>query len=89
MIYFMSLVPAVAGGEALRFSYAWVPSLGVNLSFRIDGLSLLFALLITGIGTLVLIYAGGYLANDLMLGRMLTLLLIFFFFFKQKTAYEI
>ncbi len=77
MIYFISLVPAVAGGDALRFSYAWVPGLGVNLSFRIDGLSLLFALLITGIGTLVLIYAGGYLANDPMLGRMLTLLLIF------------
>lgn len=77
MIYFISMIPAVAGGEALRFSYAWVPSLGVNLSFRIDGLSLLFALLITGIGTLVLIYAGGYLANDPMLGRMLTLLLIF------------
>ncbi len=77
MIYFITLVPAVAGGEALRFSYAWVPSLGVNLSFRIDGLSLLFALLITGIGALVLIYAGGYLANDPMLGRMLTLLLIF------------
>ncbi len=77
MIYFISLVPAVVGGEALRFSYAWVPGLGVNLSFRIDGLSLLFALLITGIGTLVLIYAGGYLANDPMLGRMLTLLLIF------------
>ncbi len=77
MIYFISLIPAVAGGEALRFSYSWVPSLGVDLSFRIDGLSLLFALLITGIGTLVLIYAGGYLANDPMLGRMLTLLLIF------------
>lgn len=77
MIYFISLVPTVAGGEALRFSYAWVPSLGINLSFRIDGLSLLFALLITGIGTLVMIYAGGYLANDPMLGRMLTLLLIF------------
>ncbi|MCS6841852.1 MAG: putative monovalent cation/H+ antiporter subunit A [Roseiflexus sp.] len=77
MIYFISLVPAVAGGEALRFSYAWVPSLGINLSFRIDGLSLLFALLITGIGALVLIYAGGYLANDPMLGRMLMLLLIF------------
>ena len=77
MIYFISLVPTVAGGETLRFSYAWVPGLGVNLSFRIDGLSLLFALLITGIGTLVLIYAGGYLANDPMLGRMLTLLLIF------------
>lgn len=77
MLYFASLLPAVASGEALRFSYAWVPSLGINLSFRVDGLSLLFALLITGIGALVMIYAGGYLADDPNLGRMLTLLLIF------------
>lgn len=77
MLYFASLLPAVASGEALRFSYTWVPSLGINLSFRVDGLSLLFALLITGIGALVMIYAGGYLADDPNLGRMLTLLLIF------------
>ncbi|NWG18989.1 MAG: putative monovalent cation/H+ antiporter subunit A [Chloroflexi bacterium] len=76
-IYFASLAPLVAGGEVLRSSYAWLPGLGVNLSFRIDGLSILFALLITGIGTLVMIYAGGYLAGDPMLGRMLALLLIF------------
>lgn len=76
-IYFASLVPVVAGGEVLRSGYAWLPGLGINLSFRIDGLSILFALLITGIGTLVMIYAGGYLAGDPMLGRMLTLLLIF------------
>ncbi|MDG4870352.1 Na(+)/H(+) antiporter subunit A, partial [Guyparkeria sp. 1SP6A2] len=41
--------------------WAWVPSLGISLSFLLDGLSLLFGLLISVIGTCVLIYAGGYL----------------------------
>jgi len=56
-------VPAVQGGPVLQ-TISWVPSLGVDLSFRIDGFSLLFALLITGIGTLVIIYTSAYMAGD-------------------------
>lgn len=41
-------------------SIPWAPSLGVNLSFSLDGLGLLFCLIVSGIGTLVLLYAGGY-----------------------------
>ncbi|MBI1304489.1 MAG: DUF4040 domain-containing protein [Phycisphaera sp.] len=41
----------------------WVPSLGIDLAFRLDGLSALMLLLITGVGTGVFIYAGGYLAG--------------------------
>ena len=37
---------------------------GASFSFRADGLSLLFAMLISGIGTLVVIYAGGYLGKE-------------------------
>ena len=40
---------------------AWVPSLGINFDLYIDGLSLLFALLITGIGTLIILYSVYYL----------------------------
>ncbi|MGP9819718.1 hydrogen gas-evolving membrane-bound hydrogenase subunit E [Salinarimonas sp. NSM] len=40
----------------------WVPSLGIDLTFRLDGFSLLFALLITGIGALVVLYAASYMA---------------------------
>jgi multicomponent Na+:H+ antiporter subunit A len=58
---FLSLMPAVMNGEVVAFAVEWVPSLGMSLTFVIDGLSLLFALLITVIGTFVLIYAGGYL----------------------------
>jgi len=41
----------------------WIPTLGIDLNFKVDGLSLLFALLITGIGTLVYFYASYYLKN--------------------------
>ncbi len=48
---------------------AWAPSLGLSLSFHLDGLGLLFALLITGIGALVVLYASAYLANHPQAGR--------------------
>jgi multicomponent Na+:H+ antiporter subunit A len=60
-LWFLGRVPAVMDGEVLTLALEWVPSLGMSLTFVIDGLSLLFALLITVIGTFVLIYAGGYL----------------------------
>ncbi len=70
------LLPVEPGRELLE-ARPWVPSLGVELGFRLDGLSATFALLITGIGALVLVYAGGYLANDRRLGRFLATLLAF------------
>jgi multicomponent Na+:H+ antiporter subunit A len=57
----LQAVPSVASGEPLRAVWPWVPSLGVSLSFWIDGLSLTFGLLISGIGALVFLYAGTYL----------------------------
>ncbi|GAB4485303.1 MAG: proton-conducting transporter membrane subunit [Anaerolineales bacterium] len=47
-------------GKALQFSIPWIPSLGLNFSLYLDGLSALFGLIITGIGTLVVIYTGYY-----------------------------
>ena len=67
--YFIRLAPQVAAGQELLFQSEWVPSLGVNLSFRVDGLSLLFALLITGIGSLVFIYTSSYLKGHEYLSR--------------------
>jgi multicomponent Na+:H+ antiporter subunit A len=77
LAYFASFLGAVSAGEILTFSYAWAPSLGVSMSFYVDGLSLLFALLISGIGGLVVIYAGGYLAGHVQLGRFYAYLLMF------------
>jgi multicomponent Na+:H+ antiporter subunit A len=68
-VYFASQVPAVAEGQALRQSIAWIPELGVLLSFSLDGLSLLFALLVTGVGLFIALYASSYLQDDALLGR--------------------
>lgn len=62
-VWFAQLIPVIAAGETLRFVWAWIPSLGVNFSFYIDGLSLTFVLLITGIGALVMLYSARYLAG--------------------------
>jgi multicomponent Na+:H+ antiporter subunit A len=61
--WFLTFIPAVADGQVLRVEWAWVPSLGISLSFLIDGLSLTFALLISGIGVLVFLYSDTYLAG--------------------------
>ncbi|MGF1457308.1 MAG: putative monovalent cation/H+ antiporter subunit A [Alphaproteobacteria bacterium] len=77
-IYFAQALPAVGHGERLRESTPWVPILdGVDLSFSLDGLSLLFALLITGIGTFIVLYAAAYLKGHNHLGRFLSFLLAF------------
>jgi multicomponent Na+:H+ antiporter subunit A len=76
-LYFASFITAVAAGSTFTVAYSWVSVLGVNLSFYVDGLGLLFALLITSIGTLVLIYAGSYLAGHHHLGRFYMYLLTF------------
>ncbi|SDF77153.1 multisubunit sodium/proton antiporter, MrpA subunit [Limimonas halophila] len=76
-VYFLSFLPAVAAGETLRFATPWVPAIGVSLSFFVDGLALLFALLISGIGTFVVIYTGAYLHGDRQMGRFYLYLLSF------------
>ena len=76
-VFFARQVDATAGGTSLQARMDWAPSLGLSLSFRLDGLGLLFALLITGIGALVVLYAGRYLAGDPGLGRFYLFLLAF------------
>ena len=70
------LPQAVAGGTIVQRLH-WVPALGLDLVFRFDGLGLLFALLILGIGLLVILYALYYLAPEDSLGRLYAYLLLF------------
>ncbi|MEM6528818.1 MAG: hydrogen gas-evolving membrane-bound hydrogenase subunit E [Chloroflexota bacterium] len=42
----------------------WVPSIGLNFSFYLDGLSLLFGLVVTGIGTVIFLYTGFYFEDE-------------------------
>lgn len=76
-IYFATFLGPVAAGETFIFSTEWIPALGIALSFYLDGLSLLFALLISFIGTFIVLYAGAYLKGHADLGRFLMFLLMF------------
>ena len=61
--WFATMIGPVAGGGALRWGVDWLPALGIRFAFVADGLSLTFALLISGIGALVLLYSNSYLAG--------------------------
>ena len=76
-IYFIAQVPLITSGNILLQHIDWVPSLGVNFDFKLDGLSLLFCLLITGIGTAIFIYARGYLKGHPYFDRFFGYLLMF------------
>ncbi len=69
--------PAVMGGEVLYEFFPWVPEIGLNLGMRLDGLSLMFALLITGIGLLIILYAHFYLGKDDPVGKFYSTLMLF------------
>ncbi len=77
LVYFIYHLPYIIDGRNLNFSYNWIPSLGINLSFHLDGLSMLFALLITGIGSLVFIYSSSYLKGHPQLDRFYAYLSMF------------
>ncbi len=76
-LYFLSFTPAIIAGEVITASYTWVPSLDVQLAFNLDGLSWLFALLVSSIGTFIFIYAGAYMADEPLVGRFYAYILIF------------
>ncbi len=67
--YFAGYIEEVSGGGIISQSYTWVPSFGVNLGFTLDGLSLMFSLMITGIGFLVFVYTSSYLKGHKYLDR--------------------
>ncbi len=69
--------PSVFLGETLVQQIPWLPELGLNLGFRLDGLGMLFALLILVIGLLVILYARYYLSESDSSGRFFAYLLLF------------
>ncbi|KTT12368.1 monovalent cation/H+ antiporter subunit A [Pseudomonas oryzihabitans] len=70
-------LPAVLDGAVLLHRLDWLPALGLNLSLRLDGLGLMFALMILVIGLLVILYAAYYLGKDEPVGRFFAYLLLF------------
>ena len=77
LVLLLSQQSAVFSGELLKVKLEWLPALGLNLSLRLDGLGFLFALLILGIGLLVILYARYYLSKKEPMGRFFAFLLLF------------
>ena len=75
--YFLSFYSVIKNEEVVHSSWQWVSSLNIHLSFYLDGLSLLFSLIILGIGVLVLIYSNGYMQSDEHKSRFYSFLLVF------------
>ncbi|RYG37663.1 MAG: monovalent cation/H+ antiporter subunit A, partial [Burkholderiales bacterium] len=71
------LYPAISAGESVSTHIEWLPSIGLNLIFRLDGLSWLFALLVLGIGALVALYARYYMSPKDPVPRFFSYLLAF------------
>lgn len=63
-IYFLRLLPSVRRSGSVQETFQWIPSLKINFTAYADGLGLLFALLITGIGSLVVLYSIFYLSKE-------------------------
>jgi NADH-quinone oxidoreductase subunit L len=67
LIAFFTLL-SYPGAERSRelHLYSWIPVAGfqANIGILLDPLSICFVLLITGVGSLILIYAIGYMAHD-------------------------
>lgn len=75
--YVVSLIPAVFAGEIVTEYLEWIPSIGLTLSMRLDGLALMFALLILGIGLLIILYTRYYLSENEAIGRFFSYLILF------------
>jgi multicomponent Na+:H+ antiporter subunit A len=76
-LHFAGFAAELARGEVVTGGYVWVPSFNVSFSWLIDGLSLTFILLISGIGALIVLYSGGYLKGHPHQGRFFSFLLMF------------
>ena len=101
-VFFALQIPQVISGQTLSVYNEWLPELGLNFKLLLDGLSMVFALLITGIGALVFIYARPYmksyvgtdkffmylmLFSGAMLGLVLSDNLVLLFIFWELTSF--
>jgi multicomponent Na+:H+ antiporter subunit A len=73
----LTQAPEVMSGETVVQSWTWVSAFDVQFTLRLNGLSLLFAMLVLGVGALVLSYAPQYLDPHYEVGRLYTVLTLF------------
>lgn len=77
LILLLTQAQAVFNGTTIIQTWPWLTQAGIDFSFRLDALGLLFCLLITGIGTLIFIYAYYYLSPKNSLSKLYVLLMLF------------
>ncbi len=63
-IYLLQYIPIISTGNTVLLELPWMPSLGINYTTYLDGLALIFGLLISGIGTLVVLYSIYYMSKE-------------------------
>jgi multicomponent Na+:H+ antiporter subunit A len=63
-IYLLRKIPSISNGETIYLSMPWIPSLNINFDIYLDGLALMFGLIISGIGALVVLYSIFYMAKE-------------------------
>ncbi len=73
----LSHAPAIFDGQTVVEFLPWVPQIGLNLGFRLDGLSLMFAGLIMGIGLLIILYASYYLSPTDSVAKFYAVMMLF------------
>ena len=73
----LAQAPGVFAGNTLLAFTEWLPAIGLNIGFRLDGLALMFGLLITGVGLLIILYAAYYLGPADPVGQFYSLLMLF------------
>jgi multicomponent K+:H+ antiporter subunit A len=77
LLWLLIQTPAVLSGQTMLQHAAWIPSVGLDANFRLDGLALMFGLMVTGVGLLVILYAAYYLGPDERVGKFFGLLMFF------------
>ncbi len=77
LVWLVRQIPGIAHGDPVQQSFTWVEGLGLDAAFRLDGLSLLFALLISGIGALIVLYTQGYFKGHPQQGRFMMYIIAF------------
>ena len=76
-VTFLTFIAPISEVSVIRVGLEWIPAYGISFSFFVDGLSLVFGVLISGIGTFIVIYSGGYLAGHPHQGRFFAFILMF------------
>ncbi len=71
------MYPLIADNNVVVSTIAWLPSLDLNLTFRLSGVSWIFALLVLVMGALVILYARYYMSSEDPVPRFFSFLMAF------------